>query len=151
MVENKIQISQSHILDLPQDIIWEKLNDPKILAACIRGCQRVEKISEDRFKAIIRASIGKIKKDFSLDLYVDAAGAPSGYILSSDVSAGMLGKAQGSAQVRLDKINGHKTKLHYTANINASGLLNKTLPLVQGIAGKRVQDFFDEFVVQVAS
>ena len=36
----------------PRQKVWEALNDPQVLAACIPGCQSLEKEGDDRFAAI---------------------------------------------------------------------------------------------------
>ena len=95
MTTQNTQIKDSYRLKHPRDVVWEKLNDPDILAACIKGCSFVDRTDTQNFKAVIRAQLGEFKKDFSIDLEVDDANAPAQYTLSSVVSAGLLGKAGG--------------------------------------------------------
>ncbi len=146
MADNEIQIEDDYTLDYPRDVIWAKLNDPQILAACIKGCTHVERESPQKFKAVIRAHLGDLKKDFSIDLDVEDSCAPAQYELCSQVSAGLLGKAKGVADVTLTELGENKTKLRYIATISAGGVLNKTLPLIKGAATRRVRAFFDAFV-----
>lgn len=146
MAENQIQIEDSYTLDHPRDEIWEKLNDPEILAACIKGCAFVTRESAQKFKAVIRAQFGELQKDFSIDLDVEDSCAPAQYALSSQVSAGLLGKAKAVADVQLEVLEDNKTRLHYVATISGRGVLNKALPLIEGAAVRRVRAFFDAFV-----
>jgi carbon monoxide dehydrogenase subunit G len=146
MAPPAIRIEDRYTLNYSRDLIWKKLNDPAILAACIRGCAYVERESPTSFKAVIRAHIGEIKKDFGVVLLVDDQRAPAQYTLSSTVSAGLLGKVKGQAEVVLEEIAEQQTVLRYIANIDGTGLLGKTLPLIEGAAGRRVRDFFDQFV-----
>ena len=99
---------------------------------------------------MIRAHLGEIKKDFSVDLYVDDVLAPAEYSLSSVVSAGLLGKVKGRAKVELQEVAEQQTVLHYVATIGGSGLLGKALPLIEGAAIRRVHNFFDQFVEHLA-
>jgi carbon monoxide dehydrogenase subunit G len=150
-MENKtIRIEDSYSLNYPREMIWQKLNDPTILAACIKGCEYVERESSKKFKAVIRAHLGEIKKDFSVDLDVDDVLAPAEYTLSTVVSAGLLGKVKGQANVELEEVTELKTVLHYVATTGGSGLLGKALPLIEGAASRRVHNFFDQFVEHLA-
>ena len=146
MSDNSIIIKDSYSLNYGRDFIWAQLNDPDILAACIRGCAYVERETAQNFKAVIRASLGGLKKDFDIHLAVDDRNAPEQYRLSTIVSAGLMGKATGKADVSLNAITPSKTELHYIATIDGSGMLGKALPLVENLAANRVQAFFDAFV-----
>lgn len=146
MSDNSIKIKGSYSLNYARDFIWAKLNDPDILAACIRGCAYVERETAQNFKAVIRASLGGLKKDFEINLEVDDGNAPEQYCLSTIVSTGLLGKATGEADVSLNAITASKTELNYIATITGGGMLGKALPLVESLAANRVQAFFDAFV-----
>ncbi len=146
MTSTSIRIEDHYTLHFSRDHVWEKLNDPKILAACIKGCEYVERESPTKFKAVIRAHLGEIKKDFSIDLDVDDKHAPAVYTLGSVVSAGLFGRVKGLAEVDLKETGENQSVLHYVATIEGSGLLGKTLPIIEGAASRRVHDFFDKFV-----
>jgi carbon monoxide dehydrogenase subunit G len=134
MQKNTIQIEDRYTINHSRDFAWEKLNNPDILASCIKGCAFVERISPTQFKAVIRAHIGDIKKDFSINLDVDDQYAPAQYTLGSVVSAGLLGKAQAQAEVQLEAKGEDQCVLHYVATINGSGVLGQALPLIEGAA-----------------
>ncbi len=150
MSAKSIRIEDRYTLNYSRDYVWEKLNDPEILAACIQGCAYVERESPTKFKAVIRAHLGEIKKDFSIDLDVDDTHAPAQYTLGSVVSAGILGKAKGQAEVDLQDAGEKQSILHYVATIEGSGLLGTALPLVERAASRRVHEFFDKFVDHLA-
>ena len=40
-------------LSAPREFVWEKLNDPDVLKACIPGCEELEKLPESKKKALI--------------------------------------------------------------------------------------------------
>jgi carbon monoxide dehydrogenase subunit G len=95
---------------------------------------------------VIRAHIGDIKKDFNINLGVDDQHAPAQYTLGTVVSAGLLGKAQGQAEVDLEATGDEQCALRYVATIKGSGVLGQALPLIDGAARRRMQDFFNKFV-----
>ena len=150
MSDTSIRIEYRYVLNYPRDHIWAKLNDPDILAQCIRGCAYVSRESPTRFRAVIRARVGEMKKDFSVDLDVDDTRAPAQYSLSSVVGAGLFGRVKGKAEVDLREVSPRQSELHYVATISGGGLLGKALPLIEGVAEHRVHEFFDLFVEHLA-
>ena len=149
MAKSVVTIEDEYSLPYSREHIWSKLNDPEVLAACIKGCVGVERVSAKQFKAVIRAHIGEIKKDFEIVLNVQDDQAPAAYCLSSDVSAGLLGKVNGEADVVLESSDDAHTRLKYVARIDGRGILGKALPLIEGAARARVRDFFDQFVAHL--
>ena len=149
MTKSAVTVEDQYALPYSREYIWEKLNDPVVLAACIKGCVRVERVSPKQFKAVIRAHVGEIKKDFNIVLNVQDDQAPAAYCLSSDVSAGLFGKVNGEADVALEVSDDTHTRLKYIARIDGRGLLGKALPLIEGAARARVRDFFDQFVAHL--
>ena len=47
-------------IDAPIGKVWEALNDPEILKACIPGCESLDKKSERELAATVALKIGPI-------------------------------------------------------------------------------------------
>ncbi len=141
-----IRVADSYTLEYARELVWQQLNDPVMLAACIRGCAFVERDSPQDFRAVIQARVGEIHKDFYVDLVVDDARAPSAYTLSTQMSAGPLGLVNGRAEVELRALAAQRTRMSYTADITGTRLVGRVLPLVEGVAQRRVLEFFNEFI-----
>ncbi len=56
--------------------VWEAIRDPGLMARCIPGCEAAEKISEDRYHALIGIKIGPISAKFNLVIDVEEEAAP---------------------------------------------------------------------------
>ncbi|HLQ26231.1 MAG TPA: SRPBCC domain-containing protein [Acidiferrobacterales bacterium] len=41
----------------PQTVVWQALNDPEVLAACIPGCEAVAKVSDTEFNLVMTAKL----------------------------------------------------------------------------------------------
>lgn len=146
-----IQVEDLRSLNYRRELVWSKLNDPVVLADCIRGCHHVERESRHSYRAVIVARIGEIKKQFHVDLRVDDAFAPGKYTLSTQMSAGVFGRVTGKAEVTLRELSEAETSMAYSADISGTGVLARVLPLAEGIVRRRVQEFLDEFVGHLAS
>src|SRR5271155_4797577 len=51
-------------LPAAQQTVWEKLNDPAVLKACIPGCEELNKTSDTGFQAAATIKIGPVKARF---------------------------------------------------------------------------------------
>ena len=56
-------------IPLPQQRVWEALNDPEVLKACIPGCESIEKVSDTEYKVAMTAAVGPVKAKFSGKLH----------------------------------------------------------------------------------
>ena len=97
---------------LPQQKVWEALNDPQVLKACIPGCETIEKVSDHEYKVAMTASVGPVKAKFSGKLLLADLNPPNSYSLAFEGSGGAAGFGKGSAQVAL-RPDGDATLLTY--------------------------------------
>ena len=70
--------------------VWEKLNDPEVLKACIAGCQTLEKTSDTTFVATTKMKIGPVSASFKGKVEPQASTRQTG--------AASSGKAKGASR-----------------------------------------------------
>jgi len=125
--------------------VWEGLNDPDVLARCIDGCLSMERTSDQRFDAVVKARFGPVSATFQAQLVLSDLQPPSSYTLTANVKGGAAGFGRGTAQVNLHDDNG-ATLLCYTINANVGGKLAQVgSRLIDAAARKMADDFFAEF------
>ncbi len=130
--------------------MWEALNDPEVLKACIPGCDSIEKLSDTEYKVAMTAAVGPVKAKFSGKLQLSDLNPPSSYSLAFEGSGGAAGFGKGGAQVSLAPEAGG-TKLSYTAKATVGGKLAQVgSRLVDAAARKMADDFFSRFDATVA-
>ena len=140
---------EQHIL-LPQQRVWEALNDPAILKACIPGCESIDRISDNEYKVAMTAAVGPVKAKFSGKLLLSDIDPPNAYSLAFEGSGGAAGFGKGSAQVSLAPESGG-TLLTYKAQASVGGKLAQIgSRLIDGVAKKMADDFFIRFNKTVA-
>ena len=140
---------EQHI-PLPQQRVWEALNDPEILKACIPGCESIDRVSENEYKVAMTAAVGPVKAKFSGKLLLSDINPPNSYSLAFEGSGGAAGFGKGSAQVSLAPESGG-TLLTYKAQASVGGKLAQIgSRLIDGVAKKMADDFFILFNKTVA-
>jgi hypothetical protein len=137
-------------IPLPQQRVWEALNDPEVLKACIPGCDSIEKLSDTEYKVAMTAAVGPVKAKFSGKLQLSDLNPPNSYSLSFEGSGGAAGFGKGSAQVSLAPEAGG-TKLSYTAKATVGGKLAQVgSRLIDAASRKMADDFFSRFNETIA-
>lgn len=137
-------------IPLPQQRVWEALNDPEVLKACIPGCDSIEKVSDTEYKVAMTAAVGPVKAKFSGKLQLSDLNPPNSYSLNFEGSGGAAGFGKGGARVSLAPEAGG-TKLAYTAKATVGGKLAQVgSRLIDAASRKMADDFFTRFNETIA-
>lgn len=145
-----MEMTGSQRIALPQQRVWDALNDPEILKVCIPGCESVEKTADDAYRIALTAAVGPVKARFNGKLLLSNVNPPRSYTLSFEGSGGAAGFGKGSSEVRLVP-EGSATLLEYSAKASVGGKLAQVgSRLIDGVARKMAEDFFARFNAAVA-
>jgi carbon monoxide dehydrogenase subunit G len=145
-----MELNDEKRIPAPREAVWNALNDPEVLRACIPGCEAVDKRSETEFTARVVVAVGPVKAKFTGEVNLTDIDPPNGYTISGKGSGGVAGFGKGSAIVKL-RDDGAGTILAYTVNASVGGKLAQIgQRLIDSTAKKLADDFFAKFAAQVA-
>ena len=134
----------------PRQKVWDGLNDPEVLKACLPGCESVERISPEEFRVIIKTAIGPLKARFQGSLKIAEANIPASCVMQFEGQGGAVGFGKGTASVMLTE-NAEGTQLNYEAKAQIGGKLAQVgSRLIDSVAKKMADDFFKAFQTQMA-
>jgi carbon monoxide dehydrogenase subunit G len=140
-----VEFSGEYRIPARQQQVWDALNDPAVLQACIVGCKQLEKTSDTEFVATVAAKVGPVSATFKGNVVLSDLDAPNGYTLTGQGQGGAAGFAKMAAQVALTE-DQNETVLKYTAKAEIGGKLASVgSRLVQAVAKKNADDFFAAF------
>ncbi len=71
----------------PQQKVWEALNDPAVLQACVPGCESLQMVSATDIEARVVAQLGPVKAAFTTKIVLSDLNPPSGYTLTGEGKA----------------------------------------------------------------
>ena len=146
-----MELSGEHVAPAPRARVWDALNDPAVLKACIPGLQSLEKTSDTEFAAVVAARIGPVNARFKGRVTLSALDPPNGYTISGEGTGGAAGFARGEARVRLADADGGATRLTWEADARVGGKLAQVgSRLVGGVAKRLADEFFSKFAGHVA-
>ncbi|MGY4573668.1 SRPBCC family protein [Bradyrhizobium sp. USDA 3256] len=137
-------------LDASRQVVWDKLNDPTVLKACIPGCEELEATAEGSFRAIARMRVGPVSALFKGNVKLSDLDPPNGYRIAGQGEGGIAGFAKGGAVVGLSEKEGG-TLLTYSVEAQIGGKLAQLgQRLVQGTAKRLADEFFTNFAKEIA-
>ena len=55
-----MQIAGSYRFEAPPADVWEALNDPAVIASCLPGCESLEPLGDDRYRASLTVGVAAI-------------------------------------------------------------------------------------------
>ena len=131
--------------------VWDALNDPAVLQACVAGCSRLEKISDTEMVATVGGAVGPISAAFRIHVVLSKVSAPIGYTLTAQGQGGVAGFARIEVQVLLVE-DQNDTVLKYIAEAGIGGSLASVgNRLAQTMAKENADDFFAAFARHLAA
>ena len=146
-----MDISGEYRLSVSRQQAWDALLDPDTLRSCIPGCESLERISEDHYKARVKTAIGPVRATFDTELRIRDARPPESHRLEGEGKGGAVGFGRGHADVTLDEEAGG-TVLRYTAAFQVGGRLAQLgSRLVLGATRKIADDFFEQLTKHIDS
>lgn len=146
-----MELSNTRIVPARPSAVWDALNDPAVLKACMAGCESFERAGENAYMIVMSARIGPVSARFNGRMTMTDVDPPNGYTLQFDGQGGAAGFARGEARVTLAPEGEQHTSLTYTAKVQVGGRLAQVgSRLIDGVAAKMSDDFFTRFVARFA-
>src|SRR5262245_20587475 len=135
----------------PIDKVWQALNDPEVLKACIPGCQNLEKRSDTEFSATVVLKIGPIKATFAGEVALKNLNPPRSYTIEGEGKGGIAGFAKGGADVSLSEDGPDATILKYQTKADVGGKIAQLgSRLIASTSKKLAGEFFSSFNAKVS-
>jgi len=128
----------------PRKKVWDFLTDPKQIAQCAPGVEKVEEIEPlKRYRGIISIGFGAVKARFSGEVEILDLEEPNNAKLKAHGSAsGSV--ADAISEMKLSDGPDDSTVLNWTANVNVSGqLASLASRLMLPVSQKLAQEFYE--------
>lgn len=146
-----MDMSGEQRIPAPRDVVWQALNDPEILKACIPGCQELVKSSDTQMSARVVMKVGPVSARFEGAVTLCDLDPPNGYRISGEGQGGVAGFAKGEAQVRLEA-DGNETILRYEVSAQVGGKLAQLgARLIDATARQMSALFFQRFAQEITA
>ena len=146
-----MEMTNSRVVPAPVAAVWQALNDPAALKACIPGCESLERIGDDEWRATVaaqgRSGLGEVQRQDAHDgqhaadrLHAEIRGAGR---------RGRLCERRGPRDAGARARRPDDADVHRQAQVGGK-LAQIGSRLIDGAAAKLADDFFAKFSAQFA-
>ncbi|HTO12998.1 MAG TPA: carbon monoxide dehydrogenase subunit G [Candidatus Binatia bacterium] len=120
--------------------VWEAFLDPKILKKAIPGCEKLEAVGPDEYKATMKIGVGGVKGTFEGKVKLSDKQPPDSYKMSAEGSGGP-GFIRSETVITLTDHEAG-TRVSYTADVQVGGLIASVGQRMLGGVSKMMADKF---------
>ena len=135
-----MKIEGSADIPAPREKVWAAFLDPNILAQALPGCEKLEAIGPNEYKATMKVGVAAIKGTFEGKVKLSDLEPPNRYRMAVEGSGGP-GFVRGEAGMQMSDVDGG-TKVSYDADVQVGGLIASVGQRMLGGVTKMMLDQF---------
>ena len=136
-----MKLEATYEIPAPRQKVWDAFLDPALLQQAIPGCERLEAIGPDEFKATLKVGVGAVKGTFEGKVRLSDKHPPDNYRMAVEGSGGP-GFIRGDAVMTLTDAEDGKTRISYSADVQVGGLIAGVGQRMLGGVSKMMGDQF---------
>ena len=135
-----MKIEGSHDVPAPRQKVWDAFLDPRQLRKAIPGCEKLEALGGDEFKATLKVGVAAVKGTFEGKVRLLEQKPLESYRLAAEGSGGP-GFVKADTLIMLSEIEGG-TRVAYSADVQVGGLIAGVGQRMLGGVSKMMADQF---------
>jgi hypothetical protein len=135
-----MDVSASYAFPSSAETVWNLLIDPEVVAACLPGCDRLEPLGDDRYRAKLTLAVAAVSGQYTGTVAILDKRPPHSYRLVVE-GAGKAGFAKGEATIELIE-ESETTTVKVTGQSQVGGLIARVGQRLLGAASKMMMDRF---------
>lgn len=115
-----MKIAGEYTFAAPRAIVWEALQDPKVLAAVLPGAERLDLVAPDEYEGKLKIKVGPVQGDFTGKVRLQDLQPPASYKMAID-GQGAQGFVKASATIALAEEGPSATRMTYDSDAQVGG------------------------------
>jgi uncharacterized protein len=137
-----MHISGTRSIKAPRQTVWNKLQDPNELAACMPGCEGLNPIGPDQYEAKMTVKIASIGGTFQGKISLEEKQEPSSFLMRVEGQS-RPGRVNGHGTLRLEE-SGENTEVAYDGEVQIAGAIAAVGQRLLGVTARSmIGKFFD--------
>ena len=125
----------------PPQLLLQHLFDARLMASCLPGCEELEPLADDRYRAVVVIAMAGIKARFDLQVEITRKDEHNVWATTRGEEGGNASTLQAESQVTLQG-DGAGTLVVYRSEVSVTGRLGR---FALGMMKKKAQSLGDEF------
>jgi uncharacterized protein len=135
-----MKLEGSYDIPAPRQEVWEAFLDPERLRQAIPGCEKLEAVGEDEFKATMKIGVAAVKGTFEGKVRLKDKNPPESYRLAVEGN-GAPGFVRADTLITLSDAPGG-TRVSFSADAQVGGLIAGVGQRMLGGVSKMMADQF---------
>jgi carbon monoxide dehydrogenase subunit G len=136
-----MDVSASYTFAAPPATVWTLLIDPEVVGACLPGCERLEPLGDDRYRAELKLAVASISGQYLGTVTILDKRPPHSYRLVVEGS-GKPGFVKGEVVIELVGQPDKTTTVHVKGDGQVGGLIARVGQRLLGSVSKMMMDRF---------
>ena len=142
-----MKIEGSHDVPAPRQKVWEAFLDPERLRQAIPGCEKLEALGNDEYRAVMKIGVAAVKGTFEGKVRIADKNPLESYRLNAEGSGGP-GFVRADTVIALSDVEGG-TRVSYNADVQVGGLIAGVGQRMLGGVSKMMADQFFSRMAQI--
>jgi hypothetical protein len=135
-----MDVNGSYTFAAAPEVVWNMLTAPDVIAGCLPGCDRLEPIGEDQYRAAMTLAVAAVSGNYTGTVSMRDKNPPHSYRLVIEGS-GKPGFVNGEATIELIA-DGAGTTVRVTGQGNVGGVIARVGQRLLGSVSKMMMDRF---------
>lgn len=131
----------------PPQALMRHLFDARLMAECLPGCESLEALDADRYRAVVGVALAGVKARFELNVEVVRREALAVWATTRGEEGGNASQLQAENRITLEPV-AQGTLLKYESEVSVTGRLGR---FALGMMKKKAQALGDEFAQNLQS
>jgi len=116
-----MKVSGEYVFDGPQQVVWDTLLDPEVLAGVLPGCEKLELVGENEYEGALKIKVGPVQGQFMGKVKLEDIQPPDAYTMQVD-GRGAPGFVKATGTLALAAA-GAQTRVNYQGDAQVGGRL----------------------------
>jgi carbon monoxide dehydrogenase subunit G len=129
----------------PPEVLLQHLFDVRLMASCLPGCETIEPIDDNTYRAVILMAMAGIKARFDMQVEITRRDAHNVWATTRGEEGGRASTLQADSQITL-AADGPGTLVSYHSDVSITGRLGR---FALGMMKKKAQNLGDEFAANL--
>jgi carbon monoxide dehydrogenase subunit G len=135
-----MEIHGTYTFNAPAARVWDLLMNTGEIAACVPGCERLEPIGDDRYRASLTVALAAVTGTYQGTVALLDKQPPSSYRLVVE-GQGRPGFVRGESTIFLED-HGETTTVHVLGTLQIGGAIARVGQRLVGSVGQMMMDRF---------
>ncbi len=136
-----MKLEGSYVIAAPKQKVWEAFLDPERVRQAIPGCEKMEPLGPDEYKATLKVGVAAVKGTFEGKVRIGDKKPPDSYRLSAE-GTGAPGFVRSDTVISFADADGGGTRVSYNADVQVGGLIAGVGQRMLGGVSKMMADQF---------